>query len=815
MLKRRRKRVQQNPLSKGQKVAIIGGIALAGGAAALYLTRPQQAPATSDASAANPAAVKAQECAALQASLVQLRSRPTPDAQEVQRLEQQVAACLAQARELGVPVDNAAAQQSTADMAYQTMVAKYGEYKATDYADALKRNNLRQEVLQSGASAATALKAAITAATSDDAVQLARLSAIRALDPAIQRRLCYLYDQPGCGRFGLNEDHGNDKAAQEQARVITPLIEAHTAAIQKLGGPGSLRIQAGLDKWMQSLVNGANTIKSFVDTKFNEYKQVDYSDAVRRNNLRQEILGNGESLVATLDGALVEAKKYRYADGVRLVAATTLAALNASIDRHLCFLAGGSGCGTFATNEDQPDVKARQEYDRVTKKLFDLYRKCVDALVDLGDASLFAPLVAAKMRLATSASDRATAKFNEYKATSYSDAVKRNNLRQEVLGNGALAAERLSDALTVAVNGANARPSTTTQIVAAVTARPSPVAFTALSTLRSAPAATSGLGQTPSGGALSYLQRLSQSDPSWAQRSSGTISANLAKAVETGRAQASARSIQTVAAGIQTALDAAVTRKLCYQYDQPGCGRFAENEATNASKAADEQRRVIDPLSASSRIAAKFLADKGEANAEGPFAASIVRELTAAREYMDRQFGSLKATDYIDQLKRGNIRGDIVRAGQQAVAVLRGAKPATPAGKAALRAAAEQLLSQSRAREACYRSGASGCGRLDDAGDASSRVFVPGYAASPREDDNAKKADQEANEIGKPLAALIGDKAALAGLGDADGGVPTWVWWVAGVGVVAAVYASTRSARPVRSNRTPRRTSRGSRSRIR
>lgn len=811
MAKRRRKKVEQNPLTRGQKVAIIGGIALAGGAAALFLTQPAAAAAPPTGPAADPLQAKAQECAALQAALAQLRLRPTPDAQEVRRLEQQVAACIAQARELGAPVDNATAQQSTGDQAHATAIAKHDEYKATDYSDLLKRNNLRGEVLGQGAAAATAFKAAIAAATSDDAVQLARLSVIRALEPAIQRRLCYLYDQPGCGRLGVNEDHGNDKAAQEQARVIAPLIEAHTAAIEKLGGAGALRIQAGLDKWMQALVNGANTIKSFVDAKFNEYKQVDYSDALRRNNLRQEILGNGESLVATLDSALGEAKKYRYADGVRLVAATTLAALNASIDRHLCFVAGGSGCGTFATNEDQPDVKARQEYDRVTKKLFDLYRKCVDALVDLGDASLFAPLLTAKMRLATSASDRATAKFNEYKATDYSDAVKRNNLRQEVLANGALAAERLSDALTVAVNGANARPSTTTTLVRsaallAPSARLAPVAFARSS-------GTSGLGQSAS---LSYLQTLSQTSPNWTQQASSSASQGFAKAAQAGAERAALRSIASVASGIQAALDAAVTRKLCYQYDQPGCGRFAENEATNASKAADEQRRVIEPLLASSRIAAKFLSDKGEASAEGPFAASIVRELTAAREYMERQFNSLKATDYIDQLKRGNIRGDIVRAGQQAVAVLRGAKPATPAGKAALRAAAEQLLSQSRAREACYRSGASGCGRLDDAGDGSARVFVPGYAASPREDDSAKKADQEANEIGKPLAALIGDKAALAGLGDADGGVPTWVWWVAGVGVAAAVYASTRSARPVRSNRRHRRTSRsGPRSRIR
>jgi len=812
MAKRRRKKVEQNPLTRGQKVAIIGGIALAGGAAALFLTQPAAAAAPPAGPAADPLQSKAQECAALQAALAQLRSRPTPDAQEVRRLEQQVAACIAQARELGAPVDNATAQQSTGDQLYQELEAKFGEYKATDYIDWMKRRNIFSENIDRGTRLAAAYSAAVAAASDDSQIQAARLSIIRALDAAIQRRLCALQKESGCDRSGPAESDKESKAAQEKERVIDPLMAAHSAAIQKLGGPGSLRISAGLDRWIEALLGGARTTKKFVDDKFNEYKSVDGGlEVERRNNLRQEILGNGESLVATLDNALGEAKKYRYADGVRLVAATTLAALNASIDRHLCFVSGGSGCGTFGLNEDQPDVKARQEYDRVTRKLFDLYRKCVDALVDLGDASLFAPLVTAKMRLATSASDRATAKFNEYKATDPSDALKRNNLRQEVLANGALAAERLSDALTVAVNGANARPSTTTTLVRsaallAPSARLAPVAF-------ARPSGTSGLGQSAS---LSYLQTLSQTSPNWTQQASSAASQNLAKAAQDGRARAAIRSIASVASGIQAALDAAVTRKLCYQYDQPGCGRFAENEATNASKAADEQRRVIEPLLASSRIAAKFLADQGEANAEGPFAASVVRELTAAREYMDRQFGSLKATDYIDQLKRGNIRGDIVRAGQQAVAVLRSAKPATPAGKAALRVAAEQLLSQSRAREACYRSGASGCGRLDDAGDGSARVFVPGYAASPREDDNAKKADQEANEIGKPLAALIGDKAALAGLGNADGGVPTWVWWVAGVGVAAAVYASTRSARPVRSNRRPRRTSRsGPRSRIR
>jgi hypothetical protein len=259
--------------------------------------------------------------------------------------------------------------------------------------------------------------------------------------------------------------------------------------------------------------------------------------------------------------------------------------------------------------------------------------------------------------------------------------------------------------------------------------------------------------------------------------------------------------IRAVAAGIQKALDASVSRKLCHQYGGKNCG--GDDDANK------EQTLVIAPLLASSRVAAKFLSDKGDAQAEAPFVNITIRELNAARDYMGRQWSSLKTTDYIDQLKRNNLRGDIVRAGQRAVGVLRAAKPATDAGKASLRAVAGEFLKASKDREACYRAGASGCGRIDDGGDASSRIFIPGYAASPREADNDTKANQEANEIGKPLAALVADKAALAGLGDAEGGIPSWVWWGAGIGVAAMVYAHTRSSRPtVKMNRRTRRTSR-------
>jgi hypothetical protein len=788
--KRRRKKVEQNPLSKGAKVAVIGGIALAGGAAALFLTKPAAAAQTGPAApAVDPLQAKAQECAALQSSLAQLRSRPTPDAREVARLEQQVAACIAQSRELGAPVDNATAQQSTGDQSYQTAEAKYAEYKGTEYFDALKRNNLRQDVLRAGAGAATAYAAAVTAATTDEAVQLVRLSILRALDAAVQRRVCYYLDQPGCGRLGVNEDHSNDKADQEKAQVINPLIAAHNAAIEKLGGAGALRIPAGIDKLVSASVRGAQATKTWLDQKFNEYKSVDLADAARRNNLRQEILTKGAFMVGLLEGAFAESRRFMFAPGLRLTATATMDALNASIDRYLCFRSGTGGCGTFAVNEDQPNVKAQQEYDRITDPLLGLYRRIADALVESGDASLFPLLAGAKLRLALYMADAASAKFAEYTSTE-NDPLKRGNQQADILANAADAAARLQDALAVAVAGANAKPSVTTQIAKAIpafvvgpksTGDWAKVAST-LAVRPTVPTATSGLGQFPN---------LKATLASF--RPAGVASMIIAPADHLG-------AIRAVAAGIQKALDSAVSRKLCHQYGGKNCG--GDDDANK------EQTRVIAPLLASSRVAAKFLSDKGDAQAEAPFVNITIRELNAARDYMGRQWSSLKTTDYIDQLKRNNLRGDIVRAGQRAVGVLRAAKPATDAGKASLRAVAGELLKASKDREACYRAGASGCGRIDDGGDASARLFVPGYAVSPREADNDTKANQEANEIGKPLAALVADKAALAGLGDADGGIPSWVWWGAGIGVAAMVYAHTRPSRPVRTNRRVRRTSR-------
>jgi pimeloyl-ACP methyl ester carboxylesterase len=56
---------------------------------------------------------------------------------------------------------------------------------------------------------------------------------ISGLGSASQRWLCYILDQPGCGRSGVSEDHGNDKAGQEYAAAIQPLSDIYMQAAQK------------------------------------------------------------------------------------------------------------------------------------------------------------------------------------------------------------------------------------------------------------------------------------------------------------------------------------------------------------------------------------------------------------------------------------------------------------------------------------------------------------------------------------------------------------------------------------------------------
>jgi hypothetical protein len=773
------------PSSKKKKLLVLGiGVVAVGGVAAYAMSASAAPPPPTGPTGptVDPRIAKQAECAALQASLVTLRAQPTPDAATMVQLEGRISACLAEARTLGAEVDAATTQQAAADAVYAQMEGWFNEYKATSDHDPLKRNNTRQSILNAGAGLATTYTNAITQSTNPQMTKLIAQSVLRALNAAISRQLCFLGNERGCGTFGSNEDQPDAKAAQEQSRVITPLIAAYMQAVTKLGGPSQALLNADGQRFLDIILRPCTFQKTFIDGQFAHYRATEWSDALKRNNTRRDILAAGRDLTNSLQVVLTAATSFGSPVSLRAVGTLTIAAINSSIDRWLCFFTNGSGCGTFAVNEDQPDVKAAQELDLVTSPLMRLYASVARALVASGDMRAYEPLITAKLRICSTLKSFIDGQFAHYRATEWSDALRRNNTRMSMLATGASLATCLRDALAMAVA-----------------------------------AGTPGGGLSGLGSAGLYGMGGYVSDGLGLATTPVTL--RLAPITTTARTLAPAPArvdvpalVRPIAVLVASAIDAAIQRKICYLYDQSGCGRFGVNEDHGNDKAAQEQARVIAPLLVVAKAA--VAADRSNAQAETPLTQALLREVTAATGVMNAQYGSLKATDYMDGLKRNNIRGSIVQAGQNMVAAFRNMRPTTPAGRKLARDAAMAALASSREREACYRAGAAGCGRLDDAGYAAAVFFSGGaYAAGGREDHGNDKANQELNEITNPLTVLSKDTSAAGlagGLGDEGEilGMSRYAWGVA-LGVIGGAYAlGMFDRKPVRNSKRRRRTSR-------
>jgi hypothetical protein len=703
--------------SKKGKLLLLGGIGVvAVGGAAYLLLSPSSASAQDtppSGPTVDPRAAKAAECGALQANLVQLRGQPTPDRASMTRLESQLAACLAQARELGVPIDPATDHRATADASRAQIDTWFAEYKGTSN-DPLKRNNTRQSILSGGAALAATYTEALAQSPNNETTKLIAQSIVQALDSAVTRKLCFLGNERGCSTHAVDEDQPDVKAAQEQTRVIVPLIAAYMRAVAKVGGPTQAMALADGQSFLAAMMRSCDFLKSYIDGQFAHYRATEWSDALKRNNTRQSILAAGRDLTASLQSVFALASSFRDLPKMRAVGTLTAAAINSSIDRWRCFFSNESGCGTFASNEDQPDAKAAQEMANTTVPLMNLYAQIARALVASGNARAYDPLVTAKLRVCSTLKGYIDGQFAHYKATEYSDALKRNNTRQSMLATGTALANCLREALAIAVSA-----KTSTDI---------------------------------------------------------------------------APMVRSVAGVVGPALDSAMMRKLCYLFDQPGCGRFALNEDHGNDKAAQEQAKVIDPLIVIAK--SMTVADKSNAQAEAPLMRSLLREIEARRDYLDTKFAELKGVSYSDPLRRNNIRDALIASARDMLAGYRSAKPTTPAGRALVRASAQAALQKSQEREACYRSGASGCDRF-------------GWS----EPAGGQKADQELAEVTSPLRALLADRSA-AGLGSFGGDEPSeflgmsrFAWGVA-AGMLGGAYALGMFDRgPVRRNRR-RRTSR-------
>lgn len=145
------------------------------------------------------------------------------DVVEIARLDAQIRACTTEAASLGANVDLGSETLKTCLAKSEQIEQEWAHYRSTGYDDAVKRNNTRGTMLRLGEELARCFSQAVTDAQNVVTLRQIRDAVSQAIGRAQAREQCYLSDASGCGRFGLNEPHGNDKAADERARVITPL----------------------------------------------------------------------------------------------------------------------------------------------------------------------------------------------------------------------------------------------------------------------------------------------------------------------------------------------------------------------------------------------------------------------------------------------------------------------------------------------------------------------------------------------------------------------------------------------------------------
>jgi hypothetical protein len=781
----RRRTLRANPLTTKQKLIGIGGIVVVGGVAAYALTSGTGAGGgATTGPVGSPAANKAAECSAIQSELETLRAAATPDRATMQQLETRLATCIAEARALNAPVDPALAKQSDGDVLLSRILAWFEEFKGTDRSDVLKRGNIRGEMARAGTAMATAYRDAANASTSDAATQSIRQSILRALDASMMRRLCYHYAVPQCDRYdGSVEPHYTQKEAEEKASTFVPLMEAHQAAVAKLGGPTSSKLRAAdNDLFFDILMRACAQEKDLIDRKFAEYKTVDPSNALRRNNLRVgEVRDRARGLVACLTEASELALTFRYVPALRRLATLLVAAFDASTLRWLCFLLNLPGCGTFAANEDQPDAKAAQERDWIMKPLSALFVRVATEIVRQGaDMTVFEPYTAARVRVAVTLRDYANAKFAEYKSiggidgTGSDDPARRNNLRQVVLWTGENLVEQLRDTVNIITNSAKIVPTPvfSQAVVAAMSRNP---------ILLNMP--TAGLGQM-------MMMPLTTLVPSTA-----VVRPAAPNQLQEALKAASIRQMRSAAVVANAALTASVTRQLCFLAQEPGCRTFGANEDQPSAKAEQEAARVGRPLLAVCASAAKYLIDNGDPSAAQTIDQEQLRFCVASKNFLDAKFAELHTVPYHDPWRRNNVRDDLIRNGRGLVTCLRNMKPMSPAGSAAWRSLVQAAKDASLARSLCYSNRQSGCDRSGDI-----------------EPEGMAKYNEEKSAITDPLQALLNSGPGVAGLGsfldEGFAGISGYAWLGIGAAALVGVAAYQSSKKSTRRNRRRRRTSR-------
>jgi hypothetical protein len=176
------------------------------------------------------------ECAELEAQLATLRTQGG-DANTANQLQVRLEQCYGRARDAGATLDLGAVLVRDCATAQRQMQLEFTHYRSTTFDDPVKRNNTRSTILRLCEDVAGCFTRAVSKAESPEVLRDIKQIVVSTIADAVARRQCYQNDEPGCGRFALNEDHGNDKAAQETARCVAPLervVETINAKISTL-----------------------------------------------------------------------------------------------------------------------------------------------------------------------------------------------------------------------------------------------------------------------------------------------------------------------------------------------------------------------------------------------------------------------------------------------------------------------------------------------------------------------------------------------------------------------------------------------------
>lgn len=145
------------------------------------------------------------------------------DVVELARLDVAIRACSQEVASLGGSADLSAVGLQAAEAKAQQIESEFGNLRATNYVDWLKRNNTRETMLRLGGEMVLAFDQARSDADTAGQLDKIRASVQRQIARSEERRSCYGDRASGCDRSGDAEPEGMAKAEAERQRVTDPL----------------------------------------------------------------------------------------------------------------------------------------------------------------------------------------------------------------------------------------------------------------------------------------------------------------------------------------------------------------------------------------------------------------------------------------------------------------------------------------------------------------------------------------------------------------------------------------------------------------